>query len=246
MSLCAGLLGLALAWPAAGPEAPKAGPAVTVLLKDRLGRVVPARSGPTRSGGGAIDLAQPSPDVVVVTLTGVVVAQDHPFWESSASMTFELEQCFDVVFEGEKVKGARLTMEGRVIGLLRSGSKGGASEAGGSAAVLRGDAALLSVCVPDHSVAGGDNLSVNDRVGPRGVPVGPGEHVLRQSWQLTATHDKALIGKASSAEFAPDPALDPQWISVKESFHGFAKKDLGFQVILRVAEDAPPEAAAGK
>jgi hypothetical protein len=246
MSLCAGLLGLALAAPAAGPEAPKTGPAVSILLTDRQGRVVPLRSGSTRSGGGAIDVAQPSPDVVVVTLTGVVVAHDHPFWESSASMTFELEQCFDVVFAGDGVKGAKLTVEGRLIGLLRSGARGAASEGGGSATVRRGDVALLSVCTPDHAVAGGDNLAVNDHGGPRSVPVGPGPHVLQQSWQLTATHDKALLGKASAAEFAPDPALDPQWISVQEPFHGFAKKDLGFQIILRVAEDAPPEAAAGK
>ena len=44
--------------------------------------------------------------------------------------------------------------------------------------------------------------------------------------------------KAPSAEFAPDPALDPLWISYWEPFHGAAKKDFGFQVILKVSPDA--------
>jgi hypothetical protein len=43
------------------------------------------------------------------------------------------------------------------------------------------------------------------------------------------------LGKSASAEFAPDPALDPLWISYWEPFHGAGKKDFGFQVILKVA-----------
>src|SRR5204863_246480 len=46
--------------------------------------------------------------------------------------------------------------------------------------------------------------------------------------------------KSASAEFAPDPALDPLWISYWEPFHGAVKKDFGLQVILKVAEDTNP------
>jgi len=52
---------------------------------------------------------------------------------------------------------------------------------------------------------------------------------------VSAVHPHGLLGKAASAEFAPDPALDPLWISYWEPFHGAAKKDLGFQIILKVA-----------
>ena len=42
-------------------------------------------------------------------------------------------------------------------------------------------------------------------------------------------------GKAASAEFAPDPALDPLWISYWEPFHGANKKDFGFKVTLKAS-----------
>ena len=36
---------------------------------------------------------------------------------------------------------------------------------------------------------------------------------------------------------APDPALDPLWISYWEPFHGAVKKDFGFQVTVKVAPE---------
>ena len=42
------------------------------------------------------------------------------------------------------------------------------------------------------------------------------------------------MGKASAAEFAPESALDPLWLSYREPFHGALKKDFGFKVTLRV------------
>src|SRR5437763_1734564 len=77
--------------------------------------------------------------------------------------------------------------------------------------------------------------------GPVSAPIGAGAHTLHQTWVVSATHPKSLLGKAASAEFAPDPALDPLWISYKEPFHGAVKKDFGFQVIVKVADDTPPE-----
>jgi hypothetical protein len=70
------------------------------------------------------------------------------------------------------------------------------------------------------------------------VPVVPGKYTLRQFFGVTAAHPRNLWPcKAASAEFAPDPALDPLWISYWEPFHGAAKKDFGFQVILKVAPE---------
>jgi hypothetical protein len=222
------------------PAVPSA-PAVSITLKDRHGHVTPDRAGCTHTGGGNIDVAQPAPDTVVLTMTGVAVATGGPHG-STASLTFDLEQCFDVAFEKSEVTAAKLTMEGRVIGLLRSGCKGGAaSESGGCATVSGGKAALATVCVPDHAVAGGENLSINDKAGPVSAPIGAGAHTLHQAWVVSATHPKALLGKAASAEFAPDPALDPLWISYKEPFHGAVKKDFGFQITIKVADDTPPE-----
>ena len=58
-----------------------------------------------------------------------------------------------------------------------------------------------------------------------------------QTFTLAARSDCFLF-KRPSAEFAPDPALDPLWISYWEPFHGAIKKDFGFQVTLKVS-DAP-------
>ena len=68
------------------------------------------------------------------------------------------------------------------------------------------------------------------------ITVAAGEYQLQQSFVVSATHPHSLkFSKAASAEFAPDPALDPLWISYWEPFHGANKKDFGFQIILRVA-----------
>ena len=93
----------------------------------------------------------------------------------------------------------------------------------------------MTVCAPAHSVAGGENLSINCRGGPCTVPVLPGKYTLHQTFRVSASHPKSLLPcKAASAEFAPDPALDPLWISYWEPFHGAVKKDFGFQVTIRV------------
>ena len=60
---------------------------------------------------------------------------------------------------------------------------------------------------------------------------------LRQIFVVSAMARKCLLCKGPSAEFAPDPALDPLWISYREPFHGAIKRDFGLQIILKVAED---------
>jgi hypothetical protein len=68
------------------------------------------------------------------------------------------------------------------------------------------------------------------------VPVG--KYALREVFGVQAAHPcKVLPCKAASAEFAPDPALDPLWISYWEPFHGAQKKDFGFQVIVKVSPE---------
>jgi hypothetical protein len=222
---------------------PPAGPPVVIVLGSRHGHATPLRQGFAHTGGGNIDVAQPSPDTLVVTMTGVAVAGAHPCKDSVAAWSFDLEQCFEVRFEDEKRKQAKLTLEARVIGVLRSHCKGGgvAEQGPGCATVTGGPVALLTVCAPPHSVSGGENLSVNCKEGPVGGPAGPGVYTLHQTFGVRATHPHSLAPcKAASAEFAPDPALDPLWISYWEPFHGAAKKDFGLQVIMRVAADAPP------
>jgi hypothetical protein len=90
--------------------------------------------------------------------------------------------------------------------------------------------------MPAHAVAGNESLSINDREASDGANIAAGKFTLTQSFQVSAAMPRcALPSKAPSAEFAPDPALDPLWISPKEPFKGAKKTDLGFQVTIRVA-----------
>jgi len=224
---------------AAEPPVPPAAPPVTITLKDRHGHATPQRRGFTHTGAGNTDVQQPAPDTVIVTMTGVAVAGAHPVKDSVASMTFDLDQCLEIVIADSKVKRAKVTLEARVVGLLRSHKSGGsASEGPGHAGLSVGGVEIVGIDVPSHCVKGGDNLSINDRAGPAAGVAAAGEYHLGQTFTVSATHPSSLRPcKAASAEFAPDPALDPLWISYWEPFHGAAKKDFGFQVTIKVAPE---------
>src|SRR5581483_8588361 len=75
--------------------APTAAPPVSIVLGPRQASVTPQRAGFTHTGGGNIDVAQPSPDTVVITMTGVCVAGAHPCKDSMATLCFDLCQTFD-------------------------------------------------------------------------------------------------------------------------------------------------------
>lgn len=236
---------IVLTWPAASlfAQAPAA-PPISITLLERHGHVTPVRQGFTHTGGGNIDVAQPTPDTVIITMSGVAVAGGHPCKDSVASVDFDVCQAFDLAFADPKIRRARLTLEGRVIGLLRSHAAcctarkgcGTAEIAAAHAAVGADSCQLVTLSLVPHAVACGENLSVNDHEGPAEVFILAGKYTLHETFALTAAHPHSLLPcKAASAEFAPDPALDPLWISYWEPFHGAIKKDFGFQLILRAA-----------
>lgn len=226
------------------PSAPTA-PPISFVLGPRHGHVVPERHGCTHTGGGNIDIAQPSPDMFVITMSGAAVAYGG-LRHALAAQAFDLEQFFEVSFDDPRVKKGKLTLEGRVIGLLRSHCpKDSAAYEDACAAVSVGPTCIVNLCVPPHSVGGKQNLSVNDHDGPYSVPVTPGKYLLRQTFRVAAmAHPTVLPTKGPSAEFAPEPAVDPLWLSYKEPFHGAIKNAFGFQVILKVAEDTEAQKAA--
>jgi hypothetical protein len=216
-------------------------PPVSITLGLRHGHATPERVGFTHTGGGNTDVQQPSPDVLVVTMSGVAVAGGHPCKDSAAALNFDLTQCFEVSFDKPEVKQAKLVIEGRVVGLLRSHAKGSAQESG-SATVSGQGGAVVHLAPAEHSVGCNQDLSINDHDGPTSVPVKAGKYTLQQVFSVVAAHPRSVLPcKAASAEFAPDPALDPLWISYWEPFHGAVKKDFGFQVTIRIVDDTPPE-----
>lgn len=214
-----------------------AAPDVSLVLGKRDSKVTPCRVGCNHTGGGNIDVQQPSPDTIVATMSGVAVAHGSPTSAAMASLDFALSQAFEASFDNPKVKTAKLTMEARVIGFLRTHKLGTAEQTG--AAVVTGVGPVLHIEVPSHAVSGGQSVGVNDKEGPVsiGIPAA-GKYCLNQTFRVASSMPRVLFPcKSPSAEFAPDPALDPLWIPAKEPFHGAAKKDLGFQVTIKIAAD---------
>jgi hypothetical protein len=203
-------------------------PPVSITLHERHGHTTPSKGKCAHTGGGLIDVASPAPDTVVLTMSGAVVA--------NADMRFDVDQIFEVSIDDPKVKKAKLTVEGRVIGLLRGERKGSAEYSDACASILADPHELVTLCVPPHCVSGRDSLAVNDHDGPKTVPVVTGKYTLHQTFTISA-HTDSIVCKRPSAEFAPDPALDPLWISYFEPFHGVKKETFGFQVTIKVAPD---------
>jgi hypothetical protein len=238
MPLVAGIIAMLaplalVAQPPAAPAPP--GPRVSISLKGRHGHAVPHRSGHQHTGGGNISVEQSRDDTISLTMSGVAVAGVHPYQGSQSSMDFDLEQHFELVFNDEKLKKVKLTLDATVVGLLRGDKYGGCAEVRkGAVAITAGGIPVTQLALEPHSVCGCDNLAINDHVGPISVPVLSGDYELNQSFSIATSHARSILGKASSAEFAPDPALDPLWISYTEPFHGVAKKDFGFRVIVKV------------
>jgi len=228
-------------------EPPAAAPApMAITLGPRHGHVTPMRQGFTHTGAGIVQVTQPTPDSILITMIGAAMAGAHPCKDSFASLDFDLVQAFEITPPNRKPVAAKLVVEARALGLLRSYRSGCCNKAYGNAEMSEGTAAVstdgtevIAVALEPHAVGGDEDLSINDHVGPIEASVAPGKHTLHQRFRISAAHVRSLLpcGHAS-AEFAPESALDPLWLGNRESFHGLAKKDLGFQVSLRVVVDA--------
>jgi hypothetical protein len=151
-------------------------------------------------------------------------------------MDCDLTQAFEIV-GGPAGGKCRLSAEAELVGVLRGGRIAAALTS--AAATITADRnVVVTADLPDRSVACGENLTVNDRAAPDDVTLGSGMYQLHAHCRFAATHPAGLRGKAASAEFAPEPALDPIWVGgPRDPFHGVAKKDFGFRVTLRVSRD---------
>jgi hypothetical protein len=199
-----------------------------LVLLERQAAVAPTRTGCTYVGGGNIDVRLQTAGTVVVTMTGAVVATGHPCG-SAAVLEFNLDQA--ILLVGGR---SRLSLESECTGLLRGG-RIAAAESTADAVLLLGGTEIIAAGLPDRAVGGGENLTVADRCAPDDVTIEPGSYLLHARWRLAACHPKGLRGKAASAEFAPEPALDPLWVGgPRDPFHGVAKKDFGFRVSVHI------------
>jgi hypothetical protein len=236
------------------PEPEETPPAVTrppleLVLLPGAAHAVPLRKGVAYANGGIIDVAQPNPTTIVVTMTGLTATNADLICKSLANYSFDLEQCFGICFNTKRVKSAKLTLEGQVIGLLRTDHRlytcclgkcccGTAETNPATAAVTCGDTTLVGMTLPARAAAGCNDLSVYNHEGPLCVPVLPGKFTLHASWGFGTTHP-AFFCRGASAEFSPEPhycteGSDAYWFAHFHPFNGVATRDFGYRLTIKL------------
>lgn len=229
-------------------------PAMEFVVAPGEASAVPAKLGVSWANGGIIDVAQPNPTTLVVTMTGVTATNANLCKDSIANYQFDLNQQFAVRFNSPRVEQAVLTMEGRVIGLLRTNHEpytrykcmkacGFAETRPATAAVTAGEGGeIVSLTLPARHTAGCVDLSVYNHEGPMCSRVHCGNYVLHETWGFGTTHPP-FFTRGASAEFAPQPNYYPgpgsYWFQHFQPFNGNATKDFGFQVTLKLLPEPP-------
>jgi hypothetical protein len=236
-----------------GPSAvfaddPPAGPAYQIVLRSRHTEVTPTRTKNAQTGGGSIQVEQPDPSTIVITMAGsAVVGSD--VHGSAAGITFNLEQDLDIVATRKGVRRPRIGMVGRVVGTLQVTDPGKCGKACGSAdqgpataSLTIGEAGLLSVCVKPSSVACGQESAINHRDGPVETVGVAGCYRLTGSFRISATQGRSVWHRQYAvADFDPAPQLDGFWSDGLKVFRAIPRRDFGFKLVLRVVEDPGPE-----
>jgi hypothetical protein len=217
-------------------------PPYVILLRSRDAVVTPERGKDGQTGGGFIQVTQVEPNVVMALMRGAVAAgTGHR--NGTASMQFTLTQDFEIVATRSGLRPPRLVVAGWVIGALESTLReGGTAEHSPAYATVRSAGQpILNLSLKPHGVGSGENLLVNDRVGPLEMAVATGGFCLNQNFTINAVQGKAFCHSGSAAAlFDPDPKFDSQWNEVLKPFRAVPQRDFGFRVILRVVEEIPP------
>jgi hypothetical protein len=226
-------------------------PPVDLVIFPGEATATPHRKGVSWANGGIIDVTQPNPTTIVVTMSGLSATNADLICHSMAGYHFDLNQCFGVRFNSKRLKGAHLTIESQVIGLLRTNHElyqrclckhGGVAETEAATATITAcEQEIVSVTLPPRSICCEDDLSVYNHEGPLWLPVTPGKYTLHACWGFGTTHPPFFC-RGASAEFAPQPeycaaGAGEYWFQHFHPFSGSATKDFGYQITIKVIAD---------
>jgi hypothetical protein len=242
------LTGFALVALALSARAQEGGPRppIELIVQPGEASAVPFKRGVSYANGGIIDVAQPNATTIIVTMTGLTATNADLLHTSVANYHFELAQGLELAFNSPRVKGASMTLEGRVIGILRTNHQhythpwgahhcGTATTEPAVAGISVGHADVLTVALPARAAGCCEDLSVYNHEGPLAVPVTPGKFMLHGTWGFGTTHPPFCC-RGASAEFSPQPEYCPEsyWFTEFKPFNGTATKDSGFQITIKV------------
>lgn len=231
------LMAAADAMAQAKPAAPKA----VFVLRARDSKVTPFKSGYSATGGGTVQVTQAAPDTIVINMSGVAATGACACGTSRASLSFVLDQEFEVEFDPKGPGTGQIVLEARAYGQLRvDGKKGGgtASLDHAFADVSCGES-LVSVTLDPQMAACGDGLAVTSVRGPVAAPISAGVYHLHQEFSVSASNPHCLLPRKASADFAPPPTLEAKWLPHPDPFREVNRTSNGFQVTVRLIADPP-------
>lgn len=226
-------------------------PALEFILTPGMAQAVPQKAGVSFANGGVIHVNKVDDTTIVVTMSGLTATNADLLCTSVANYHFDLNQAFEIRINSKAIKSAKLVMEGRVMGILRTDhshythylrmcKKGGTADSGPAIAAVTNEAGqVVAVSMPARAAACGDDMSVYDHQGPLVAPVTSGTYSLHQTWSFGTTHPHFYV-RGASAEFSPQPEYCPEnnfWFQEFKPFNGSATKDFGFVVTLKLVRE---------
>jgi len=221
-----------------------AAPPYQIVMRSRNAQANPRKTKDAQTGGGYIYVQQPEANTLLILMAGAAVAGSE-FHGSSAGISFDLDQMFDIIPTRTGLRPPRIAMVGQVVGTLQitnsgccSKNCGTAEQAVGTAFLLAGDHPLLSVAVKPSAVGVCNPVFVDNKEGPVEVVAAVGSYNLKQSFAIGVTQGKGVFNRQFAvADFDPAPQLDGYWSDALKPFRAIPRKDFGFRIVLRVVED---------
>jgi hypothetical protein len=218
----------------------------TITLGPRTACATPMTSRQARAEGGSTEVTTPASNVLSMAMSGSVAANAFLGHTSAATMTFHLEQEFEIECSDSATCYVRLTLESALVGFVRSKYKAGAGVKLASAKILVPGAADTPMVVvhPPSCVEGDNGRLCNQHLPLIRVDKMPlGKYLLVADFVLTCDAGGLTDGH-SAADFSPSTSLPADWVRTRDPFQGVDKKDFGFKLVLTADPPEPKKPGA--
>jgi hypothetical protein len=212
----------------------------TITLGPRTACATPMTSRQARAEGGFTEVTTPASNVLAMAMSGSVAANAFLGHTSTATLTFHLEQEFEIECSDSDTCYVRLTLESALVGFVRSKYKAsaGVKLAAAKIFVVGSPETPLVVVHPPNCVEGDNGRLCNQHLPLVRIDKMPlGKYMLVADFVMTCDAGGLTDGH-SAADFSPSTSLPSDWVRTRDPFQGVDKKDFGFKLVLTAD---PPE-----
>lgn len=208
---------------------------IHITPEARQGGVEPHSKREARADGGLIDVRIPTPNSVVVVMSGTVAANAYLGCRSHAEQNFHLVQELEIASSDPAVKQVELTVESSMAGYLRGRYKGSAATVKLASMSLRPvswDGTPLQIGHQPIMIEGTQGQLVNIHLPHmEGPPMPVGRYLLVADFSIYA-EASGLCDGHSVVDFSPSTALPDNWVRARDAFQGVDKSGFGFAIVV--------------